>query len=98
MGQLCPEISWLSRDKNVLASALILGHICLMSIRDSLLKEIETAQKEMSLSDRAFSLRAGVHPKFMQRLRQGNVTLSSMEAAKKYVASLRRATVKEAGR
>ncbi|AOW48398.1 hypothetical protein A4R89_02095 [Acetobacter ascendens] len=69
-----------------------------MSIRTSLLKEIETVQKERSLSDRAFSLGATGNPKFMSRLRTGNVTLASIEAAKRYVASLKRTPAQEAAR
>lgn len=66
-----------------------------MSIRNSLLKEIEAVQKEMALSDRAFSIGATGNPKFMSRLRKGNVTLASVEAAKKHVAALKRTPVSE---
>lgn len=61
-----------------------------MSIRDEILKEIESVQKERSLSDRAFSLGATGNPKFLSRLRKGNVTLASIEAARQHITALRR--------
>ena len=67
-----------------------------MSIRNSLLNEIEAVQKKMALSDRAFSIGATGNPKFMSRLRKGNVTLASVEAAKKHVTLLKRTPTDEA--
>ncbi|MFP2872634.1 hypothetical protein ACLEIY_10345 [Acetobacter tropicalis] len=56
-----------------------------MTYRERLLVEIDTYCAETATSERAFSLAATGNPKFLSRLRAGNVTLRTFQAAYDYL-------------
>lgn len=62
-----------------------------MTNREKLLREIERYRKKHSLSETGFSVAATGNPKFISRLKAGNVTLRLFEAAETYLKPAKRA-------
>lgn len=85
IGQLCPTLTHYAWDKNVLDLEVNKGHKCPMTHRERLLSEIQRYCEMTSTSERAFSLAATGNPKFISRLRAGNVTLRLFQAAEDYL-------------
>lgn len=56
-----------------------------MTHRERLLSQIQRYCEETATSERAFSIAATGNPKFISRLRAGNVTLRLFQAADDYL-------------
>lgn len=56
-----------------------------MTHRERLLSDIQRHCEATSMSERAFSIAATGNPKFVSRLRAGNVTLRLFQAADDYL-------------
>lgn len=56
-----------------------------MTYRERILSEVESYLASAKISERAFSIAACGHPKFVSRLRSGVSTLRSIEAAAGYM-------------